>query len=61
MKQITSPCCQRARVYVSGEFLKVPVKMSKDTSGVWSVTVPPVTPEIYPYSFWVDSVSIATI
>ena len=33
--------------------------MSKDTSGVWSVTVPPVTPEIYPYSFWVDSVQIA--
>jgi enterochelin esterase-like enzyme len=47
------------RVYVSGEFLKAPVKMSKDTSGIWSVTVPPVTPEIYPYSFWVDSVQIA--
>ena len=47
------------RVYVSGEFLKAPVKMSNDTSGVWSVTVPPVTPEIYPYSFWVDSVQIA--
>ena len=47
------------RVYVSGEFLKAPVKMSRDTSGVWSVTVPPVTPEIYPYSFWVDSVQIA--
>ncbi len=47
------------RVYVSGEFLKAPVKMNKDTSGIWSVTVPPVTPEIYPYSFWVDSVQIA--
>lgn len=47
------------RVYVSGEFLKSPVKMSKDTSGMWSVTVPPVTPDIYPYSFWVDSVQIA--
>jgi enterochelin esterase family protein len=47
------------RVYVSGEFLKAPVKMNKDTSGLWSVTVPPVTPEIYPYSFWVDSVQIA--
>ncbi|HMG91912.1 MAG TPA: alpha/beta hydrolase-fold protein [Chryseolinea sp.] len=46
-------------VYVSGEFLKSPVKMSKDTSGVWSVTVPPVTPDIYPYSLWVDSVQIA--
>lgn len=47
------------RVWVSGEFLKKPVAMNKDTSGVWSVTVPPVTPDIYPYSFWVDSVQMA--
>lgn len=47
------------RVWVSGEFLKTPVKMEKDTSGIWSVTVPPVTPDIYPYSFWVDSVQLA--
>jgi enterochelin esterase-like enzyme len=47
------------RVSVSGEFLKVPVKMNKDTSGLWSVTVSPVKPDIYPYSFWVDSVQIA--
>lgn len=47
------------RVWVSGEFLKGPVRMTKDTSGIWSVTVPPVTPDIYPYSFWVDSVQTA--
>jgi enterochelin esterase-like enzyme len=47
------------RVYVSSEFLKAPAKMEKDTSGVWSVTVAPVTPDIYPYSFWVDSVQLA--
>lgn len=47
------------RVYVSGEFLKAPVAMKSDTSGIWSVTVPPVQPDIYPYSFWVDSVQIA--
>lgn len=47
------------RVYVTGEFLKAPVKMDRDTSGVWSVTVPPVSPDIYPYSFWVDSVQLA--
>jgi len=46
-------------VYVTGEFLQLPVKMNKDTAGVWSVTVPPVTPDIYPYSFWVDSVQMA--
>ncbi len=48
-----------SKVTLSGEFLKSPMSMSKDTSGIWSVTVPPVTPDIYPYSFWVDSVQIA--
>lgn len=33
--------------------------MEKDTSGIWSVTVPPVKPDIYPYSFTVDNVQIA--
>ena len=33
--------------------------MSKDTSGIWSITVPPVKPDIYPYSFKVDSVELA--
>ncbi len=47
------------RVSVSGEFLKAPLKMWRDTAGVWSVTVPPVSPDIYPYSFWIDSVQIA--
>jgi enterochelin esterase-like enzyme len=47
------------RVYVTGEFLKTPVKMEKDTSGVWSIKIPPVTPDVYPYSFWVDSVQLA--
>ncbi|HEX6846852.1 MAG TPA: alpha/beta hydrolase-fold protein [Chitinophagaceae bacterium] len=47
------------QVSVSGEFLKAPMQMIKDTSGIWSVTVPPVSPDIYPYSFWVDSTQIA--
>ena len=47
------------KVSVSGEMLKAPQQMTSDTSGVWSVTVGPVTPDIYPYSFWVDSVLIA--
>jgi enterochelin esterase-like enzyme len=47
------------KVTLSGEFLKVPVALTKDTSGIWSVTVPPVKPDIYPYSFWVDSVQLA--
>jgi enterochelin esterase-like enzyme len=47
------------QVSVSGEFLTAPVQMTKDSSGIWSVTVPPVKPDIYPYSFWVDSTQIA--
>jgi enterochelin esterase-like enzyme len=47
------------KVYVSGEFLTKPMPMKKDTSGVWSITVPSVKPDIYPYSFWVDSVLVA--
>lgn len=46
-------------VTLSGEFLSAPVALTKDTSGVWSVTVPPVKPDIYPYSFLVDSVQVA--
>lgn len=46
-------------VKLSGEFLKEPVSLAKDTSGIWKVTVPPVTPDIYPYSFTVDGVGVA--
>lgn len=47
------------KVSVSGELLTAPQQLTKDTSGVWSVTVGPIKPDIYPYSFWVDSVQIA--
>jgi enterochelin esterase family protein len=47
------------QVFLSGEFLPARQPMQKDTSGVWSVTVGPVKPDIYPYSFWVDSVQVA--
>jgi len=47
------------QVIVKGEFLKAPVAMMSDTSGIWTVTVPPVKPDIYPYSFMVDSVELA--
>ena len=47
------------KVWLTGEFLSAPVAMQKDTSGIWSVNIPPVKPDIYPYSLWVDSVQIA--
>lgn len=47
------------KVTLNGEFLASPVAMTRDTAGIWSVTVPPVNPDVYPYSFSVDSVQIA--
>lgn len=47
------------QVFVNGEFLSGRQLMQKDTAGIWSVTVGPVKPDIYPYSFWVDSVQLA--
>lgn len=45
-------------VKLSGQFQKGPVAMEKDSIGIWSVTVGPVTPDIYPYSFNVDGVTV---
>ena len=46
-------------VILKGEFLKSPLSFKGDTSGIWTLTVPPVKPDIYPYSFLVDSVETA--
>ncbi len=45
-------------VTLNTQFEKLPVAMTKDTSGIWSVTVGPVQPDIYPYSFQVDGVTV---
>jgi enterochelin esterase-like enzyme len=47
------------KVTLSGEFLSASQAMSKDTSGIWSITVGPVKPDIYPYFFIVDSIQLA--
>jgi enterochelin esterase-like enzyme len=47
------------RVMLDAQFLSSPVPMKKDDSGVWSITVDPVKPDIYPYSFWVDSIQLS--
>ncbi|MBN8578812.1 MAG: esterase [Cytophagales bacterium] len=47
-----------ALVKLSGQFLKAPVEMAKDSIGIWSITVGPVNPDIYPYSFNVDGVTV---
>lgn len=45
-------------VKLSGQFLSAPVEMKKDSIGIWSATVGPVAPDIYPYSFQVDGVTV---
>ena len=45
-------------VKLSGQFLKAPSPMTKDAQGIWSVTVGPITPDIYPYNFQVDGISV---
>ena len=48
-----------SNVELEGEFLSKPMAMTKDSSGIWAVTVPPVEPDIYPYSFRVDGIQTA--
>jgi enterochelin esterase-like enzyme len=43
-------------VGVFGDFLKAPERMQKDESGIWSITLGPLPPEIYNYELAVNNV-----
>jgi enterochelin esterase-like enzyme len=45
-------------VTVAGQWGGGPQAMTKDERGVWSVTLGPITPNLYEYSFSVDGVSM---
>src|SRR6188768_3314778 len=45
-------------VKLSTQIEKSPLLMTKDSSGVWTVTLGPVKPDIYPYNFIVDGTSV---
>jgi enterochelin esterase-like enzyme len=45
-------------VKLSAQFEKSPVQMIKDDRGIWSITVGPVKPDIYPYYFIVDGIQV---
>ncbi|MFZ1291003.1 MAG: alpha/beta hydrolase-fold protein [Melioribacteraceae bacterium] len=47
------------KVELSAQFLKGNQVLEKDTSGIWTITLGPVDPDIYPYNFIVDGISIA--
>jgi enterochelin esterase-like enzyme len=51
-----APNAQRVAVSIEGQ--TTPVPMQKDGQGVWSVTVGPLAPDIYGYSFVADEVSL---
>jgi enterochelin esterase-like enzyme len=45
-------------VKLNAQFEKTPIAMTKDDKGFWSVKVGPVKPDIYPYSFLADGVTV---
>lgn len=45
-------------VSVTGQFLKERAVMTRDETGLWSVTVGPVEPNVYEYSLTVDGVNM---
>jgi enterochelin esterase-like enzyme/pimeloyl-ACP methyl ester carboxylesterase len=47
------------KVELSGQFLKGNQPMAKNEAGLWSITVGPVEPNLYPYNFVVDGVGVA--
>nr|WKN34829.1 alpha/beta hydrolase-fold protein [Tunicatimonas sp. TK19036] len=47
------------QLMLHGEFLTEPIAMTQEDSGIWTVTVPPVEPDIYPYFFEEDGVRLA--
>lgn len=47
------------KVTLEAQFLTANKLMTKEPSGVWSITVEPVIPDIYPYCFRVDSIQVA--
>ncbi len=48
-----------ADVKLNSQITVEPLQMTKDEKGIWSVTIGPVKPDIYPYCFVVDNVQVA--
>jgi enterochelin esterase-like enzyme len=52
--RVAAPNAQE--VFLTGEFMREKQPLKKDASGIWSVTVGPIVPEIYHYNFQIDGV-----
>ncbi len=46
-------------VTLNTQIVNEALQMTKDERGIWSVTVAPVKPDIYPYSFVVDGIQVS--
>lgn len=55
--RLFAPSAKEVKLNVQFERANVP--MTKDTSGIWSVTLGPVKPDMYPYHFVVDGIQVA--
>jgi len=49
---------QAKQVNLHIQFAKDPIPMTKDSVGIWSVNTGPVVPDIYPYNFNVDGITV---
>lgn len=49
---------QATKVSLNAQFDKGSLPMVRDSAGIWSVTTSPVRPDIYPYSFNVDGITV---
>jgi enterochelin esterase family protein len=47
------------KVELTAQFLKKNIALTKGEDGIWSVTTGKVKPDIYPYNFIVDGISVA--
>lgn len=47
------------KVELTGQFMRGNQPLQADTNGLWSVTVGPVEPNLYPYNFIVDGVAVS--
>jgi enterochelin esterase family protein len=46
-------------VKLNTQFVKGPQTMTKGENGLWSITLGPADPDIYPYCFVVDGIQLA--
>lgn len=47
------------KVELSAQFLTANQVLTQDTNGVWSISVGPVEPNLYPYNFVIDGIGVA--